>query len=187
MLLDRVELLWLDGLLGIVTADAARVHGARRALLADTSAAARRSARSLDGLWLERTDLDAAADTLRAVTEAAMREGNFPMSIEAVDRLIVARALRRRGSPADAERYLMWPDAQTNSVRNFAVKFALAPLVSYERGLALEEAGNRRAAEFQLQRFVDAYDQPLPSQRDLVSDATRRLAALRKTDAPPAR
>jgi serine/threonine protein kinase len=187
VLLDRVELLWLDGLLGMVTADAARVQGARRALLADTSAAARRSARSLDGLWLERTDRDAAADTLRAVTEAAMREGNFPMSIEAVDRLIVARALRRRGSPADAERYLMWPDAQTNSVRNFAVKFALAPLVSYERGLALEEAGNRRAAEFQLQRFVDAYDQPLPSQRDLVSDATRRLAALRKTDAPPAR
>jgi TolB-like protein len=186
-LLDRVELLWLDGFLGVLTADAARMQGARRALLADTSAAARRSARSLHGLWLERTDHDAGADTLRAVTEAAMREGNFPMSIEAVDRLIVARALRRRNSPADAERYLMWPDAQTNSTRNFAVKFALAPLVSYERGLAFEEAGNRPAAQYQLQRFVDAYDQPLPSQRDLVSDARRRLAELRKTDAPEAR
>ena len=186
-LLDRVELLWLDGLLGVVTANAARVQEARRALSADTSGAARRSARSLDGLWLERTDHDAAADTLRAVTEAAMREGNFPMSIEAVDRLIVARALRRRGTPADAERYLMWPDAQTNSVRNFAVKFGLAPLVRYERGLAFEEAGNRRAAAFQLQRFVEAYDRPPAQHLELVNDAKRRLAELRKTDVPAGR
>ena len=186
-LLDRVELLWLDGLLGIATADTVRVQGARRALLADTSATARRAARSLGGLWLERTDREAGADTLRAVTDAAMREGIFHLSIEAVDRLVVARAQRRRGTPAEAERYLMWPDAQTNSVRNFAVKFALAPLVSYERGVALEEAGNRRAAAFQLQRFVDAYDRPLPSQRDLVNDAKRRLAKLQKSDVPAAR
>jgi hypothetical protein len=109
------------------------------------------------------------------------------LSIEAVDRLVVARALRRRGTPAEAERYLMWPDAETNNVRNFAVKFALGPLVGYERGLAFEEAGNHGAAEYQLQQFVDAYDRPLPSQRDLVSDAKRRLAELRKTDAPAAR
>ena len=185
-LLDRVELLWLDGFLGIVNSDASRTQSARRALLADTSAAARRSARSLDGLWLERTDHDAGADTLRAVTEAAMREGNFPMSIEAIDRLVVARALRRRGSPADAERYLMWPDAQTNSVRNFAVKFALGPLVSYERGLAFEEAGNRRAGTFQLRRFVEAYDLPPAQHRELVNDAKRRLTALGVTDVPQA-
>ena len=185
-LLDRVELLWLDGFLGIVNSDASRTQSARRALLADTSAAARRSARSLDGLWLERTDHDAGADTLRAVTEAAMREGNFPMSIEAIDRLVVARALRRRGSPADAERYLMWPDAQTNSVRNFAVKFSLGPLVSYERGLAFEEAGNRRAGTFQLRRFVEAYDLPPAQHRELVNDAKRRLTALGVTDVPQA-
>jgi serine/threonine-protein kinase len=186
-LLDRVELLWLDGLVGIATIDTSRVQAARRALQTDTSATARRAARSLGGLWLERTDREAGADTLRAVTEAAIREGILHLSIEAVDRLVVARALRRRGTPAEAERYLMWPDAETNNVRNFAVKFALGPLVGYERGLAFEEAGNHGAAEYQLQQFVDAYDRPLPSQRDLVSDAKRRLAELRKTDAPAAR
>jgi hypothetical protein len=181
---NRAELRWLDGLLGIVTGDAARVQASRRALMSDTSAVARMPARSLEALWLERTNREAGADSLRAVSETAMREGGFLLGVEAVDRFVVARALRRRGSPADVERYLMWPDAVTNSVRNFTVKFALAPLVSYERGLALEEAGDRRAARFQLRRFIDAYDEAPPSQQELVSDAKRRLAALGTTDTP---
>ena len=185
--MDRAELRWLDGLLGIVTGDAARVQGARRALLSDTAVIARMPARSLHGLWLERTNREAGADTLRAVSETAIRDGGFLLSVEAVDRLVLARALRRRGSPADVERYLMWPDAATNFVPNFTVKFALEPLVSYERGLALEEAGDHRAAAFRLQRFIDAFDEPPPSQRDLVTDARDRLGRLRKTDAPGAR
>jgi len=184
---DRVELHWLDGLLGVLTGDAARVQRARRALQTDTSATSRQSARSLDGLWLARTKPDAAADSLRAVSETAMGEGGFLLSVEAIDRMVIARALRRRGTPAEAERYLMWPDAQTNNVRNFTMKFALEPLVAYERALALEEAGDRRAAAFQLQRFIDELDAPAPMQRELLSDAKRRLAQLRKTDAPSAR
>ena len=144
------------------------------------------SERSLNGLWLERTNREAGADTLRAVSETAMREGGFLLSVEAIDRMIIGRALRRRGSPAEVERYLMWPDAQTNQVRNFTVKCSLEPLVSYERGVAHQEAGNRRAATFQLQRFVESYDQPVVSHRALVDEAKRRLTALGATDVPQA-
>jgi TolB-like protein len=185
-LLDRVELLWLDGLLGITAGDSSRMKLAQRALLADTSAMARRSAGSLGGLWLARTSLEIGADSLQAVSERAMREGGILLSAAAVDRLVVARGLRKRGTPTEAERYLMWPDASVNAVRSFTVKFALAPLVHYERGIALHEAGNPRAA-FHLQRFVDAYDEPPPSHRGLVSDARQRLSQLRATDAPRSR
>jgi hypothetical protein len=184
---DRVELRWLDGLLGVMRADSARVQRARRELAADTLPIARNAARSLAGLWLWRTDQEAGADTLRASSEDAMRVGGAMVSVLAIDRLVVGRALRKRGTPADAERYLMWPDASTNVVRNTTVRYALGSLVSYERGVAHEEAGDRRAAVFRLRRFVDAYDSPPPAHRALVEDAKRRLARLEKTDAPAPR
>lgn len=185
-LADRVELRWLDGLMGISTGDSARLALAQRALVTDTAAVARRSARSLAGLWLARTNLEAGADSVRVVQDIAMREGGIVLSVAAVDRLVVARGLRKRGAPAEAERYLMWPDAAVNAVRAFTVKFSLAPLVSYERGIALQEAGNPRAA-FHLQRFLYAYDQPPPAHRALVSDAKQRLSQLRATDARQSR
>ena len=116
-----------------------------------------------------------------------MRTGGPLPSVLAIDRLVVARALRRRGTPADAERYLMWPDAASNVVRNMTVRHALGSLVDYERGVAHDEAGDRRAAVFRLRRFVEAYDQPPAAHRPLVDDARRRLTQLEKTDAPARR
>jgi hypothetical protein len=52
-------------------------------------------------------NVDAGVDTRRAVSDEGMREGGFLMAAEMIDRMIVARALRRRGAPADVERYLM--------------------------------------------------------------------------------
>ena len=184
---DRVELRWLDGLLGVMRGDSARVQRARQALAADTIDIARNAARSLTGLWLSRTEHDAGADTLRASSEDAMRAGGAMTAVLAIDRLVVGRALRRRGSPAEAERYLMWPDGSTNIVRNTTVRFSIGGLVSYERGVALEEAGDRRAAAYRLRRFVYAYDQPPPAHRALVDDAKRRLARLEQPDAPRTR
>jgi hypothetical protein len=181
---DGVELRWIDGLLGVMHGDSARVQRVRRELTADTIPHARNASRSLAGLWLSRSDPEAGADSLRASSEDAMRLGGAMVSVLAVDRLVVGRALRRRGAPADAERYLMWPDAATNVVRNSTLRFALGSLVSYERGVAFDEAGNRRAAVFRLRRFLDAYDQPPPAHRTLVEDARRRIAQLEKTDAP---
>lgn len=113
-----------------------------------------------------------------------MRDGNALSSVLAIDRLIVGRALRKRGAPAEAERYLMWSDAAVNTARDIMVQFALGSLVNYERGVALDEAGNRQQAVFRLRRFIDAYDQPPPQHRALVEDARRRLAQFEATDAP---
>jgi hypothetical protein len=180
---DRVELFWLDGLQGINLGDEARVRRAQRELTSDTSLAVRYAARSLTGLWLDHTKANGAADTLKAVSDVAMRDGGFLLSIEAIDRLVVARALRQRGTPADAERYLMWPDAAINTARSGTVLNSVGPLARYERGIALEEAGRRADALYQLRKFVAAYDQPQPSQRGLVDDAKQRIAKLEITDA----
>ena len=182
--LDRVELQWVDGLLGVMRGDAARVQRVRQELAADTSVRSSNAARSIAGLWLSRTDQEAGADSLRASSEDAMRTGGVLVSVMAIDRLVVGRALRRRGTPAEAERFLMWPDAATNVVRNMTVRFALGSLVNYERGVAHDEAGNRAAAVYRLRRFVEAYDQPPPAHRALVDDARRRIAQLERTDAP---
>jgi hypothetical protein len=182
---DRHELLWLDGAIGVLLADEPRVQRVRRALLADTSSSSRHAARSLTGLWLARTSADAGTDTLKAVSDLAMRGEPFLPAVEAIDRLVIARSLRKRGTPAEAERYLMWIDAATPVVRNGSVKAAMAPLVNYERGVALDEAGNRAAAAFRLRRFLTMYDQPPAAHRSIVADARSRLAQLEATDAPP--
>jgi hypothetical protein len=182
---DLVELNWLDGLQGVNLGDEARVRRAQRQMTSDTALAVRYAARSLTGLWLDHTKSSGAADTLKAVSDAAMQDGGSLLSVEAIDRLVVARALRQRGAPADAERYLMWPDAGINTARSATVQNTVGPLVRYERGIALEEAGRRADALYQFRKFVAAYDQPQPAQRELVDDAKQRIAKLEVTDAAP--
>jgi len=182
---DRLELQWLDGLLGVVQGDEPRMRRAHRALLTDTTQRARSVARSLSGLWLQaRGDAEAGADSLKAVEDELMRVGGWTGSVIAIDRLAVSRALRKRGKPGEVERYLMWTDAAPNATRSLVLKIALTPLVRYERGVAFDEAGDRQAAALQLQKFLTAYDQPPASHRALVEDARKRLAALSRTDAP---
>ena len=182
---DRIEIRWLDGLQGITLGDEPRMQRARRDLLADTSTAAQYSARSLSGLWMTRINAKGAADTLKAVSDATMQKGGFLLSVEAIDRLVVARALRQRGAPGDAERYLMWPDAAINTVRSMTVLGALKPLVDYERGVSLDDAGSRTLAAYHLRRFLTAYDQPPAGHRGLIDDAKKRLAQLGASDAAP--
>jgi TolB-like protein len=181
--IDLLELRWLDGVQGVLLGSDARVQSARRALVADTTLMARHMARSLAGLWLARSNPDAGADSLKALTDDAMSDGAFILSVEALDRMVVARALRKRGKPAEVERYLMWPDAATNVVRSMTVKYTFGPLVNYERAVALDEAGNRTAAIYSLRRFLRAYDMPPAAHRGLVEDAKKRLARLQTTDA----
>jgi hypothetical protein len=183
---DRAELAWLDGLVGVTAGDSVRVWRAVTQLLADTLTAGRlvRGVRaSLVGLWQARTDLAAADVALQAVSDSAMVAGGFLLPVEAVNRMVIGRALRARGVPGDAERYLMWTDAGVNADRSAATSATLGTLTEYERGIALDEAGRRDAAILHLRRFVERYDMPPPAHEALVADARERLARLETTDA----
>jgi hypothetical protein len=182
-LADRVELRWLDGLMGVTLADEPRLRAAATLLTSDTVAFAGFSARSLAGLWAARSNRPGAADSLRAVSDAAMREGSL-LSVEAVDRLVVGRALRGEGKPAEAERYLMWADAAVNTTRSLSISTSLAPLVEYERGMALDEAGNRAEAARHLGRFLESFDRPSAAQHTMIEEVRQRLTQLQSGDVP---
>ena len=80
----------------------ARVRAASQALATDTIPLARWAVRSLTGLWRARSNPAEAADSLRAVSDEAVRTGEFLLSGEAVDRIVIGRALRGRGAPDGA-------------------------------------------------------------------------------------
>ncbi|MES2523243.1 MAG: serine/threonine-protein kinase [Gemmatimonadota bacterium] len=183
---DRAELLWLDGTMGIVLGDEQRVRAAVSALAEDTLLLNRHTGRSLTGLWLHRSDPDAAGDSLRAVTDDVMRTGQYVVAAEALNRLVIARLLRKRDQPSKVERYLMWPDGGMNSPAAFSVSMAVGPVTAYERASAAEAAGDRAAAIRHYRTFVERYDQPPPAHRAMVDDGKQRLAALLRTDASKA-
>ena len=184
-MLNRIELRWLDGLIGVAGGDSARVHTVIAQLKGDTARTSGVAARSLDGLWRNRANPDAAADSLRALTEETIRDGIGLLGIEAVNRLVVARSLRQRGSPREAERYLMWVDAGVNSPANMSVRALTYPFAVYERGVALDEAGEDEAAAYQLRRVLTALDMPPEVHQSIVDDTKRRLSLIEQTDAPP--
>ncbi len=179
---DRIELLWIDGVMGVVLGDSLRAFTAVDSLLREPTPRGPRSARSVAGLWLNRRDPAAAADSLRAVSESMMREGYSLVSAEALGRLVVARALRARGEDAAVERYLMWPDALVNSARQIGA-FVGASITEYERASAFDAAGNVEAAVTHYRQFVDNYDRPPAAHRAMVETAKARLRVLEETDA----
>jgi serine/threonine-protein kinase len=175
---DRIESLWREGVMGVLQNDQPRLQSAATALRADTSRVARYAARSLEAVRLDRAGSPAAADSALAVSDDTMRDGGFLLTHQVLDRLIAARGLRRSGAPARAERYLMWTDAALNSGRSSSLAQSLYALNGYERGIALEEAGDRYGALLQLHRFVDGYTMPPEAHRALVDDAKRRISLI---------
>ncbi|MBL8997111.1 MAG: protein kinase [Gemmatimonadetes bacterium] len=177
-LADRAEQIWIDGLLGVLLDQPDRTRSALATLRGDTSQVLRNVARSLEVVRLDRAGVAAAADSAMAVSDDLMRQGGFLTSVEVVNRLIAARALVRRGEPERAERYLRYSDAGANTPRSASTIAGIGILSSYERGVALDEAGRGDAAAFQLRKFVTNYTSPPEAHRALVEDAKRRLARI---------
>jgi tetratricopeptide (TPR) repeat protein len=175
---DQVEARWLTGVTAVLLGDEGRVRETLAALRSDTARVARYAARSLEAVRMDRAGIAGAADSALAVSDDAMRIGGFLLSHQVVDRFIAARGLRRRGEPARAERYLMWSDAAVNTARSGTTVNVLLPLAAYERGMALDEAGDRAGAVYQLNRFITRYTRPPEAHRALVDDAKQRLARL---------
>ena len=177
-LADRAEQLWVDGLLGVLLDQPDRTRAALATLRADTSLVLRQVARSLEAVRMDRVGIAGAADSAMAVSDETMRDGGFLMSVEAVNRLIAARALVRRGQPERAERYLRWTDAGSNNPRSMSANAGIGFLTAYERGVALDAAGRGDAAAYQLRKFVTNYTSPPEAHRALVEDAKQRLARI---------
>lgn len=184
---ERAELLWMDGMVGVVMHDEARTRAAIRMLNADSNAVSRNVARTLAGMWLNTTNPAAAADSLRAATDAMMMRGGIVMSAEGLSRLVIARALRKSNQNAKVERYLMWVDGAINSTIGVHTAFGIGPFAEYERAAAFDALGNRVQALRHYHRFADNYVQPPSAHRDMVNDAKQRIAVLEKTDAVKAK
>ena len=58
------------------------------------------------------------------------------------------------------------------------------PLIAYERGLALDEAGQSEAAAYQLRRVIQILDAPVEKHRTILADAKQKLERIEKGDAP---
>jgi tetratricopeptide (TPR) repeat protein len=171
----RLEVNWSDAILAIVARDSVRFHAALRAL-ADTSLARQTIARGLRALWRER--ITGSVDSLLAHDDHTMRRGQMYIPNVALTRLAIGRALTVAGDPERAEYYLQWTDAVVAGRRNIQVLRAVMPYRSYQRGLAAEAAGDRRAAILHLRRFVTFVDRPPPRLADQIRDAKARLARL---------
>lgn len=182
---DRIELRWFDGLLAVVQDNEPRLSEMIRQLEREQNARASQVARSLHALWLVQRGVPGAADSVRAISDAAMRDGIFEYAPEVVNRFVIARALRSRGEPAEAERYLMWIDAASNSSRSYTPRVALGPLVRFERGMAFEEAGHHARAVEQLSRFLASFDRPSSTQQPMVAEARRVVAGVGTGDTAP--
>ena len=68
------------------------------------------------------------------------------LDAEALDRLVVARLLRKRGEASSVEHYRMWPDGGLNSPSAFSVQMALVATTTYERASAFEAVCDRASA-----------------------------------------
>ncbi len=169
----RIEVEWLEGLLAVVTGDDAAFARAMAALRREATPVADHAAASLGAQQMVRQGVPGAADSVRAISDAMMRNGKYLLPAEVVNRFVVARALRARGDPQDVERYLMWIDALVNTHMTIGLRYSLGPLVEFERGMALEEAGHHDAAVLQLTRFLDAVDRPTASEREMIAEARR--------------
>ncbi|HSA56503.1 MAG TPA: serine/threonine-protein kinase [Gemmatimonadaceae bacterium] len=170
------EVLWSDAVLAIAARDTARFQAALRAL-DDTTPGRLNTLRGLRGLW--RHAITGEIDSLKAHEDELMQRGTGAMTINiALSRLAIGRALTLAGDPKGSERYLMWLDGITVARRATQVQRSAASYTAYERGIAAEAAGDRRAAILHLRRFVELVDKPPPGIIDQVNDAKARLARL---------
>lgn len=180
----RIELRWFEGLMAIVEGDEPRMQRMITELRQEVDPDAGHAARSLHALWQVKQGAPGAADSVRAISDAMMQGGNYVFAAEVVNRFVIARALRTRGQPGDVERYLMWIDAVWTSTQAVGLTLALGPTVMFERGMALEEAGDHAGAVFQLTPFLKALDQPPASQREMIAEARRVVGGTVGRDAP---
>ena len=166
---------WSDAVLAISAQDSMRFATALRAL-ADTSVLHQRISRGLRALWRERQT--GQVDSLIASEDDEMRTLGTFLPMVPLTRLAIGRALTLANDPRRAEYYLQWTDGIQPPRRAVQIVRAMTAYTAYQRGIAAEAAGDRRAAILYLRRFVEFVDRPPPAIADQVKDAKSRLEKL---------
>ena len=173
--LVKLDVDWSEAILAISAQDSTRFVSALRAL-ADTSGARQRMLHGLRALWRERQT--GQVDSLLAFQVEEIRTQGTFIAMVPLLRLAIGRALTLAGDPRRAEYYLQWTDGTSPSRRQVQILRSVTSYTAYQRGIAAEAAGDRRAAILYLRRFVESVDQPPPALADQVRDAKARLEKL---------
>jgi hypothetical protein len=170
-----VDVHWSEAVLAIARKDSVRFFTALRPLT-DTSTQRQDIDRGLRALWREKTT--GSVDSLIAHDDYTMQMQRTFLSTVALSRLAIGRSLTLAGDPRRAEHYLQWTDGRLASRRAAQILRTMTPYTAYQRGVAAEAAGDRRAAILHLRRFVELVDRPPAGIADQVADAKARLARL---------
>lgn len=159
----RAELHWLDGVLGFVDGDRARLESASDSLASmsgDVATLLRQSLGALDrGLRGQR---DVAARQLVGMETARAErlyaeDHRFP-ALRAVQRIIAARWLAEAGGHAESERVLGWVEGEyAVDLAPEILNFVIGP-VTWERARIAEAAGDAEAAARLYREFLRTYD-----------------------------
>jgi serine/threonine-protein kinase len=166
---------WSEAVAAIAARDSTGFSAAVRALT-DTSTQRQIIARGLRALWRERTT--GMVDSLIAHDDYTMQARRTFLSTVALSRLAIGRSLTLAGDPRRAEHYLQWTDSRIPSRRASQIQRTMTGYTAYQRGIAAEAAGDRRAAILHLRQFVELVDLPPPAIEDQIADAKARLARL---------
>ena len=185
----KAELAWLDGMLAVTRRDRPALSSARAALAQsgdsawhvidrslgafalDLAGERRRAADSLAAIEWQRPDFEPAVDGLNGARSHPFLAG--------VDRMAGAAWFLQDGDTTDATRLLVWHECRVWSLRVHVADAVFAGLADLQLARVEDAQGHADLAGHYYRQFLRRYDQPLPTQRHLVTEARVALARLR--------
>jgi hypothetical protein len=174
-------LAWMDGVLGFARGDRRAIRAARGALSGN-----RWDQADLAGQSLAALDRGLGGDQRRGGRELAWQSGEYCVLNEdcgdlipdiAVQRYVAARWLSETDQVEEARRLLRWQDGQWWDW-SWMLGHALGGPTLLDRARIEESLGDTVRARDYYRRFLRRYDQPVPSQVQLVTEARASLARL---------
>ncbi len=180
---ERATLAWLNGLVAVTEGDRRGLTAARAAAQRIRVPAAAYIARTLRALALR---FGGSAAQLGEALVAADKGEKWDESVEmkpqvlSINRLAEADAFLAAGDTAQAQRLLVWHEADFNGDNLTPQLFA--PLAYYRLARIEQAQGRIGMAREHYRQFLRRYDQPVPSLRPLVEQARSAVATIETTE-----
>ncbi len=180
---ERATLAWLNGLVAVTEGDRRGLTAARAAAQRIRVPAAAYIVRTLGALALR---FGGSAAQLGEALVAADKGEKWDESVEmkpqvlSINRLAEADAFLAAGDTAQAQRLLVWHEADFNGDNLTPQLFA--PLAYYRLARIEQAQGRIGMAREHYRQFLRRYDQPVPSLRPLVEQARSAVATIETTE-----